>query len=285
MLPSAYLFVPADRPERFEKALASVDGSTVRGDGVVIIDLEDAVPAHRKDAGLKAAAAWLSSTSARVVVRVNALGSAQAAADLAICRAPAVSAVMIPKAQDPKALQAAHQACAGKPLLALIESAAGFEAASVLAQLGCVQRLVFGSIDFQLDLGLPVVDDPQDADAEEGFLYVRSRLVLVSRLAGLPPPVDGVSVHLHDTASLVRATARARRLGFGAKLCIHPRQVAIVRQGFLPSPSEIDWARRVLHAAAGSTGATTAVDGQMIDRPVILRAQALLARAAAAQIG
>ena len=89
------------------------------------------------------------------------------------------------------------------------------------------------------------------------------------------PPVDGVSTAIDDAASSSRDAQRARRLGFGAKLCIHPRQVALVDRSFARA-TEIAWARRVLEAAAKAGGAAVAVDGKMVDRPVILRAQALL---------
>jgi citrate lyase subunit beta/citryl-CoA lyase len=99
-------------------------------------------------------------------------------------------------------------------------------------------------------------------------------------LANLAPPVDGVNTAIDDVESLRRDTARARRLGFGAKLCIHPRQVATVNQGFMPTDEELDWARRVLEAAAKAQGAAVALDGKMVDRPVILRAQAIVDEAA-----
>jgi citrate lyase subunit beta / citryl-CoA lyase len=100
--------------------------------------------------------------------------------------------------------------------------------------------------------------------------------VLVSRLAGIAAPVDGVSMALSDPEALRAEVLRARRLGFGAKLCTHPRQVAVVESGFAPSPEERAWAMRVLEAADRAGGAAVALDGQMIDKPVVLRARALL---------
>ena len=134
-----------------------------------------------------------------------------------------------------------------------------------------VQRLVFGSIDFQLDLGI-------DGEGEE-LLFFRSQIVLASRLARLQPPVDGVSTALDDEALLRADSERARRLGFGAKLCIHPRQVTAVNAAFTPDAQAVQWAQRVLQAAADAGGAAVALDGRMIDKPVILRAQDILARA------
>jgi citrate lyase subunit beta/citryl-CoA lyase len=105
----------------------------------------------------------------------------------------------------------------------------------------------------------------------------RSALVLTSRLAGLPAPLDGVTVEVNDDGRVSADTARARELGFGGKLCIHPRQVAAVNAAFSPSEAELDWAQRVVAAMQAAGGAAVAVDGKMVDKPVLLRAQAVLA--------
>jgi citrate lyase subunit beta/citryl-CoA lyase len=104
-------------------------------------------------------------------------------------------------------------------------------------------------------------------------------LVLASRLAGLAAPVDGVTLALDDPDQVLRDTRRARRQGFGAKLCIHPRQLEAVRRGFAPTEAELSWAQRVVDAAQAAQGGAVALDGLMIDTPVVLRAQAVLARA------
>ena len=240
-LPRSYLFVPGNRPERFDKALAA-------GADAVIIDLEDAVPPAEKDAARAAAAAWLS-PARPVLVRVNAMDTAAFPADLELCRHAGVVGVVLPKAErldDPDLLGIIG---ATKPLLPLIETALGLWNAPAIARTPGVQRLLFGSIDFQVDLGIRGDDGDQ-------LLFFRSQLVCVSRVAGLSPPVDGVTTAIDD-AALVRAdTLRARRLGFGGKLCIHPRQLPVVHAGFGPDAEEIAWANRVLTAAAGAGGAT-----------------------------
>jgi len=256
----SYLFVPADRPERFAKALAS-------GADAVIVDLEDAVAPQAKDAARTALEAWLARSEGRVVVRINSADTAWFAGDLRVCRSPNVAAVMLPKAERAEDLAAIEH----KPLLPLIETAAGIDALREIARAPHVERLVFGSIDFQLDLGIA-------GDGEELLLF-RSQIVLASRLASLAPPVDGVSTAIDDTAQLAADAQRARRLGFGAKLCIHPRQVDTVNCSFSPSADELAWAQRVLDAAASAGGAAVAVDGKMVDKPVLLRAQALLRQA------
>lgn len=259
----SYLFVPADRPERFAKALAS-------GAGAVIVDLEDAVAPAAKATARSALAAWLAGPAAApVVLRINAAGTAWFADDLQLARHPMVAAVVVPKAEDAALL--APVAALARPLLPLVESAAGFDALHEIAAVPGVQRLLFGSIDFQADLGIEGDDD--------ALLFFRSQLVLASRLAGLAAPVDGVTTAVDDEAAVTHDTLRARRLGFGAKLCIHPRQVAVVNRGFRPSPAEVDWAHRVLDAAgAEGAGGVVTVDGKMVDAPVLLRARALLAR-------
>ncbi|HEY6409595.1 MAG TPA: aldolase/citrate lyase family protein, partial [Ktedonobacteraceae bacterium] len=135
-------------------------------------------------------------------------------------------------------------------------------------------RLAFGSIDFQLDTAI--------SGEQEELLYARSRLVLASRITSILPPVDGVTMALDDLARLQDDVARARRLGFGGKLCIHPRQVDTINRGFAPTGSERAWARRILEAAeasgAGGAGALQ-LDGELVDRPVIERARSILAQA------
>ena len=268
MTTRSLLFVPADRPDRIVKALAS-------GADAVIVDLEDAVAPADKDAARNALAAWLQEHVAgpQIVVRVNGADSAWFAADLAVCAAPAVGAVMLPKAGQPGDVEAVRGALPGKSMIALIETAEGFDRMREIARAPGVARLAFGSIDFQLDLGIA-----GDGDA---LLYYRSRFVLESRLAQLPPPVDGVTTSITDAELVARDAQAARRLGFGAKLCIHPRQVDAVNRSFTPSAAEIGWARRVLDAARGANGAAVAVDGKMVDRPVLLRAEALLRQAGA----
>ncbi|SAL84373.1 aldolase [Caballeronia choica] len=116
-------------------------------------------------------------------------------------------------------------------------------------------------MDFQLDLGI-------DGDDEQ-FLCRRSQIVFATRIGNLLPPVDDVSTTLDAAAQITHDTIRAKRLGFGAKLCIHPRQVAVVNAAFIPGELGVEWARRVVEGATASQGAAVAVDGRMVDRPVI----------------
>ena len=264
-----FLFVPANRPERIDKALAS-------GADAVIVDLEDAVAPDAKHAAREALSAWLAGPSARpVLVRINAVDTAWHAADLAACRAGAVAGIMLPKAETAATMASVH-AGGGKPILPIIESAAGLHHVLEVARSpGCV-RLVFGKLDLAMDLGLEQTAE----DAEEAvFQPYRAQLVLASRVAGLTAPVEGVFTTLDDSHGLDAYTRRARRDGFGGMLLIHPRQVPTVVAALAPTATEIGWARRVLVAAAEAGGSAAVVDGRMIDAPVIARARRLAAAA------
>ena len=264
MIARSYLFVPADRPERYAKALAS-------GADAVIVDLEDAVAPAAKVQARDSLRAWLAEAPAPVIVRINGVDSAWFGDDLSICNHASVLGVMLPKAERGDDLARVASAAPGRRLLPLVETAAGLDRARELAAVPGVERLAFGTIDFQLDVSI-------DGDADE-LLYFRSHLVLASRLGGCLPPVDGVSTAIDDLRLLESDTDHARRLGFGAKLCIHPRQVAIVNRAFTPSAEAREWARRVVDAAGRAEGSAVAVDGRMVDRPVLLRAQRILAQA------
>jgi citrate lyase subunit beta/citryl-CoA lyase len=266
MLARSYLFVPGDRPERYAKALAS-------GADAVIVDLEDAVAAAAKAGARAALAAWLDGggETGGVAVRVNDAASAMFASDLALIARPGVAAVVVAKAERVDDLAQVRAAAPAAALLPLVETAAGIANARALARAEGVERLLFGSIDLQLDLGI-------DGDGDE-LLAFRSEIVLASRLAGIAAPVDGVCTAIDDAAALDADTRRARKLGFAGKLCIHPRQIAVVHSAFAPSADEIAWAKRVVAATQASAGGAVAVDGAMVDRPVLRRAQSLLARA------
>lgn len=271
-LARSFLFVPATRPERFAKALAS-------GADAVIIDLEDAVaPGEKAQARQLLAQAWpglAAAGRARVLVRVNAGNTAWHGDDLNLLGGLAglgVAGVVLAKAEH--AAQLSHVAAMLGPacaLVPLIESVAGLDAADTLARCPQVLRLAFGNLDFQADAGL--VCGPDEAE----LTAVRLALLLASRRAQLPSPIDGVTADTQDTAQLARDVLRSRSGGFGAKLCIHPAQVAAVNAAFTPSPAEIDWARRVVAASEAGSGGVVSLDGRMVDAPVLRLAQRTLA--------
>ena len=186
MTPRSYLFVPGDRPERFDKAAAA-------GAHAIILDLEDAVAPDRKDAARDAVAAWLDArgevAGPQILVRINTEDTAWFARDCAIVGSAAVHAVMMPKSQDTDVLKAlASHLRADQLIVPLIETVKGWDIARALASQAKVQRLAFGSVDFNADAGTS-----GDGDALD---LVRSQLVMASRLADVLPPVDGVSLAL-----------------------------------------------------------------------------------------
>jgi citrate lyase subunit beta / citryl-CoA lyase len=233
----------------------------------VVIDLEDAIgPAHKSSARRHVSDA-LSQPDERVVVRINSPATGWFAQDVELCREARPAAVMLPKAASVATVAELH-ARVGARILPLVESAEGIAQARALARAPGVERLVFGSLDFQLDLGLSATEDE--------LLPFRCELVLASRLAGIAPPVDGVTASIDDDAHLAADAHRAVRLGFGAKLCIHPRQLATVHAAFSPSHQLVAWARRVIETVEREGSDAVALDGAMVDQPVIEKARRVL---------
>ncbi len=216
-------------------------------------------------------AEWLAGGTApagRTVLRVNGTGTPWHDADLALAARHRIP-VMLPKSEDPARLAAVVAATDGRcPLIPLVETAAGIVAAAGLCAAPDVVRAAFGSVDLATQLGVA-------HDDTLALQHARSQLVIASAAAGIAPPLDGVTTALNDAQALADDVQHARRLGFGGKLCIHPRQIAAVHTGFLPTPDELAWARSVL----STEGSRSTVDGHMVDKPVLDRARALLAAA------
>lgn len=254
------LFVPGDRPDRFAKAAQA-------GADAVILDLEDAVTPDNKDAARAAVAQHRIDTTA-VVVRINPLEGPLAAADLAALTGVSITGVMVAKAADPATVATLSEKLPGVAIIALIESAAGHAAARALAAVPAVTQLAFGSIDYAVDVGCEETFD--------ALLAARSEVVLASRLANIAPPLDGVTVGYDDPDVLTREARRARSLGFGGKLVIHPKQIEPVRAGFRPDDVELAWARAICEAAATAGGGAFSFEGRMVDAPVITKAKRLL---------
>jgi citrate lyase subunit beta/citryl-CoA lyase len=246
----------------------------------VIVDLEDAVAPDRKAAAREALtasfAALPDADRQRLLVRVNAAGTPWHDDDCvavgALVAQGLIAGVVLPKAERAADLSRLAEAVGPQGLLVpLIESAVGLAAVDELAAGPQVLRLAFGNLDFQADLGLAC-----DADEAE-LVPVRLALLLASRRANLPAPIDGVTPDWRDAQRLAADTARARRGGFGAKLCIHPDQVAPVHAALGPSADELAWARRVVDAIRASGGGVVSLDGRMVDAPVVRLAERLLA--------
>ena len=272
-LARSFLFVPATRPERYAKALVS-------GADAVIIDLEDAVAAQEKKGARRQLASAFeqlgASERARTVVRMNASGTPWFDDDLVFLVGlvgQGLPAVMLPKAESALVLQQLAQVLGGHcVLLPLVESLAGWDGVDALAAAPQVLRLAFGHLDFQADVGMAAGAD------EVELVPVRLAVVLAARRARLAAPIDGVTAAIRDAERLQEDAARSRRFGFGAKMCIHPEQIALVNAAFSPSAAELDWARRVLAAVEAAGGGVVSLDGRMVDGPVVRSAQRTLAQ-------
>lgn len=270
------LFAPANQPALVAK-LPRTDAD------VIVLDLEDAVPrTHKAEARalVGGALAVLAHDMPRALlaVRVNAAATDHFAADLAALAPTAVGALVVPKvasADDVSALHAAVGAAgfAAPPLIvAGIETARGVADARTFLGAG-VDACYFGAEDFVADMG-----GVRTADNAE-VAHARAQVVLAARAAGIPA-LDIVTADFRDEARFRREAAEARALGYRGKLCIHPAQVAWARDAFTPTPAEVDRARRVLDAWAEATArgfGAIAVDGELVDEPMVTRARAVLA--------
>ena len=265
-LPITYLFVPGNRPERFDKALATEAGA-------IILDLEDAVIPAEKAAARAAIAKWFSTHTGspdRIAVRVNDTASEWFADDLALICESGIRQVMLPKTESREQIEAVMgNGPDGVSVLPLVETARGIRNVDEIAETDGVLRVAFGTLDYAVDLDL--------SGDEAGLAYPSARIAIASRCANLPSPVAGVTPSIKDSERITADFAFARSFGFGAKMCIHPTQVELIHAACRPSADDQAWARRVLEAAESSEGAVQ-LDGKMIDRPVVLKAQAILAR-------
>lgn len=256
--PTTLLFVPGDRHERFDRAAQA-------GADAVIIDLEDAVDPDKKDAARENARKHVLQTP--VFVRINAAGTPWHEADVAMLRRGSFAGVMLPKADDP-AIIAALSDGGQLPVIPLVETASGLLSLPRLLSSTGVMCAAFGSLDYALDLRCD--------HAWEPMLSARSEIVFQSKICGVGAPIDGVTADVENINLAAEDARRARSLGFGGKLLIHPRQVEPVRTAFTPSDDEHAWAAAVIEAiAAGATGALR-VNGKLVDQPIIQRARRIL---------
>lgn len=265
---SNFLFVPGTRPERFIKALDS-------GANGVILDLEDAVAQEDKESARAAIrAAWPTFSvdqKKRLVIRTNSPGSQFYSADLILAQELQVACLLIPKSESVDQINGAALVLENTAIIPMIETAVGLDRLREIANANQVLRLALGNLDLQADLGM--VCDPQETELQTA----RYQIVLASRLAHIAPPIDGVTPSTDDLERITDDAERAKRMGFGGKLCIHPKQVPIVQAAFMPTEEEIHWAKRVIEADQASKGGAVKLDGKMIDRPVVILAKRTLA--------
>ena len=269
--PRSYLYVPGDRPDRIARALAS-DADAV------VLDLEDAVAPGQKDAARAEAARVLRSQPAKpLFVRINAVSSGLADADVDAVAGRWLTGLRLPKTEAPEevrhvAERLARHGCKAV-IQCLIESALGVERAFDLARAHArVAGIGLGEADLAADLGVR---------AEAGLAYARSRIVVAARAAGLPPPVQSVYPNVRDLDGLRRSSEAGRDLGFFGRSAVHPAQVPVINGVYTPSDAEMEEARTlVAHleaAAETATGAFVLADGRFVDRAVVESARRTLA--------
>lgn len=259
----AILFCPADRPERYAKALDRADA--------VILDLEDAVAPDAKHAA-RVALVSTPLDPERVIVRVNPAGGDEFAADLAALAATDYRTVMLAKCEGTADLVD----LAEFEVLALCETAKGVLAAPEIAAIPNVSALMWGAEDLVASLGGSSSRAP-DGSYREVARYARSRVLLAAGAQGIGA-IDAVHLDLGDLEGLGREADDAAAVGFAATACIHPSQVEVVRSAYRPSAERVEWARAVLEAAETERG-VFAFRGAMVDAPLLAQAEAVLRRA------
>ena len=263
------LFAPGSDERKLAKALAS------SADGVVC-DLEDAVVPADKEAAREVVGRALGEAGEGAgdgparLVRINAAGTAWFDDDLAFAAELELDGLVLPKA-TPEAVELAGSD--GPPVVAIVETAMGLRQAYEIASHFRVAALVLGAVDLGAEVGL----EPR-SDAQE-ILYARSKVAIDSAAAGLRGPFDVVHLDFGDAAGLEEQCRLARALGFRGKACIHPAQVETINRVFAPSDDEIAWARRVVESFEGQTEGVLAVNGTMVDKPVVDRARRILEEA------
>jgi len=261
-----WLYVPGDRPDRFGKAVAS-DADRV------ILDLEDAVAPGRKADARAAVAGFLADPHPKPIeVRINARGTAWWADDLAaLAESRGLAAIRIPKVETPSDVSSVAErlpADGSVRIDLLLETARGIEGAFELASAHpLVASIALGEADLRSDLGIS--DD-------WGLAWARGRVVVAARAAGLPAPAMSVYPDLQDDAGLAASSREGRALGFVGRAAIHPHQLPIIVDAFLPTPAEVVAARQLLEALAtaqrADRGTVVLADGRFVDQAMARQA-------------
>lgn len=263
------LFVPGNRPERFDKALATAAD-------VICIDLEDAVPQAQKSEAREAVCTFLSACDAdqraRLCVRVSAVGTEAGRADLAALSQSRLPArLMLAKTETENDIPQAVGLLDGSARwIALIESAAGLLSLDAICRGSGLDAVMFGGADFAAQIGAEFAWEP--------LLWARSQMVVTAAAHRLPV-IDVPFLDIQDATGLEQETGRVAALGFSAKAAIHPVQVEHIHRGFAPAPEALERARKTLDAFEQARGGAVVVDGRMVDQPIVDSARRLIARA------
>lgn len=263
----ALLFCPADRPERFAGALQKADA--------VILDLEDAVRPDAKAAARENIIA-ASLDPSRVIVRVNSPDTTEFALDVAAVRRTPFRTVMVAKSEDPSAFDAFDALDVDFGVIALCETARGVHSAGDLAAHARTVGLMWGAEDLVASLGGTSSRLP-DGRYRDVARAARAQVLLAAGAHGRAA-IDAVHLDIDDVDGLAAEAADAVASGFAATACIHPTQVAVIRDAYRADDATIAWARGVLSAAEGERGVFR-FEGRMIDEPVLRHAREILSRA------
>ncbi|HEU4947529.1 MAG TPA: CoA ester lyase [Kribbella sp.] len=261
------LYVPANRPDRFAKAVAA-------GSDLVVLDLEDAVPVGEKAAARASVVTWIVERDATgpVEVRVNAPGSPWIADDLAaLADVPGVR-LRLPKVESADDVRDVLETVPAARISALLESPLGLEKAFEIATADeRVIAVALGEADLASSLGV---------DGSAGLAWARGRVVAASRAAGLGAPMMSVYAHVNDEDGLRRSCLAGRELGFVGRAAIHPRQLPIIVECFTPTDSQVAQATALLaaveEAGAAEGGVIVLPDGRMVDPAMVGRAREIL---------
>lgn len=259
--PVTGLYVPGDRPDRFEKAVRS-------GAELVVFDLEDAVAPSQKPVARMETTTWLKAHAGEngpvLQIRVNR----DSEDDLdALSDVPETVELRVPKVERVADIDRVHDRVGPRALTALIESAAGVLSVERIATHNAVTRIALGEADLaaQLGSGRPVVN------------HARMALVFAAAAAGIEPPMLSVFPVIDDLDALAADTRVGASIGFGGRMAVHPKQLATIEAAFRPSTSDVAWARQVLEATAAG-GVHRLADGEMVDAAMRSRARRVLAR-------
>jgi citrate lyase subunit beta/citryl-CoA lyase len=262
----AWLFCPADRPDRYLKALAAAD--------VVILDLEDAVaPDHKDDA--REAVRRLAGNGEldldRTVVRINGADSPEHGADVRLVEELSLPRVMLAKAEHPHDVSALS--C---EVIALVETACGIEWAGALAEVRNVIGLMWGADDLVASMG-GTASRRADGGYRDVARFARARALTAAK-ACARLALDAVHMDIADVDGLRAECEDAVAVGFDATVAIHPSQVPVIRAAYRPADARVDWARRLLAHVGEDRGVTT-FEGRMVDGPIYKQAERILALA------
>ena len=267
MTARSYLYVPADRPEKLEKAAA-------RGADALILDLEDSVALEEKPNARRLAKEWIETADRTVETWVRTNAGDLLAEDLQEILPAGPDGILLSKVSSAEEVDHARS-LAGKDvrLAALIETAAGVLNAREIAASG-VERLAIGEADLSAELGIMLSDDGREVNS------IRMQIVLVSAAAGIDAPVGPVSTDFRDLDALRTSTEALKRVGFSSRAAIHPAQVSVINEVFMPSHEEVAAARRIIARFEEAGGAACVDDsGRMVDEAVVRSARRTLSTA------